>query len=50
VQGVDSGVFTRWRRARGAGGVILSCRGEASETVNAKKEKEEGGLAKEAAC
>ena len=50
VKGVDSGVFARWRRARAVGGVILGSRGEASETVNAKKEKEEGDPALEAAC
>ena len=50
MQDVDRGVFARWRRARAVGGVILGSRRDASETVNGKKEKEEGGLAKEAAC
>ena len=50
MQDVDSGVFARWRRARAVGGVFLGSRREASETVNAKKEKEEGDPAMEAAC
>jgi hypothetical protein len=50
VQGVDSGVFMRWRRARAVGGVILGSRRDASATVNAKKEKEEGNPAMEVAC
>jgi len=50
MQDVDSGVFARGRRARAVSGVILGSRREASETVNPKKEKEEGDPAMKVAC